>query len=141
MTKPLSPDLRQRIIKAVEADGMSRRGAAERYGVVPSTAVDLVRQWQTTGSLAARPQGGDRRSGRIEAHAAELLALVEERPDITLAEMAEHLIEKHGERFAPSVIWRFFARRAITFKKNGARQRAGARRRRGRAAGLAGGTA
>ena len=70
-------------------------------------------------------QGGDRRSTRIEGHAADILALVEATPDTTLSEIADHLFNAHGERFAPSVIWRFFDRRAITFKKNLARQRAG----------------
>jgi len=61
---------------------------------------------------------------RIEGHAAEILALVEATPDITLTEIADHLFKAHGERFVPSVIWRFFDRRSITFKKNIARQRA-----------------
>jgi len=125
MAKPLSPDLRLRIIRAVEDEGMSRRGAAERFGVAPSTAVELVRDWRNTGTCEAHAQGGDRRSARIEAHAAEILTLVEATPDITLAEIADHLFKAHGERFAPSVIWRFFDRRGITFKKNSARQRAG----------------
>jgi len=131
MTKPLSPDLRIRIIQAVEGEGMSRRAAAERFGVAPSTAVELMRQWKATGAYGARPQGGDRRSGPIEAHAAELVALVESTPDITLAEIADHLFASHGERFVPSVVWRFFERRAISFKKNRARQRAGPSRRGG----------
>ena len=46
MTKPLSLDLRHRIIRAVEEEGMSRRGAAARFGVAPSTAIELVRQWR-----------------------------------------------------------------------------------------------
>ena len=71
-------------------------------------------------------QGGDRRSARIEGHAVEILALVEATPDITLAEIADHLFNAHGERFMPSVVWRFFDRHNITFKKNIARQRAGA---------------
>jgi transposase len=141
MTKALSPDLRVRIIQAVETEGMSRRAAAERFDVAPSTAVELVRGWRDTGSADPRPQGGDRRSARIEAHAVVILALYEAKPDITLAEIAEHLLEAHGERFAPSVIWRFFDRRSITFKKNGARQRAGEVRRSRGARGLAGASA
>jgi transposase len=125
MTRPLSLDLRHRIIRAVAEEGMSRRGAATRFGVAPSTVVEFMRQWKATGSCEARLQGGDRRSARIEAHSAQLLALVEARPDITLGEIASHLLEAHGERFVPSVLWRFFDRRAITFKKNRARQRAG----------------
>ena len=138
MTKPLSLDLRRRIIRAVEEEGMSRRAAAARFGVAPSTAVELVRQWKATGSCEACPQGGDRRSARIEAHSAQILALVKAEPDITLEEIGSHLFETHGERFVPSVLWRFFDRRAITFKKNGARQRAGSPRRGRRARSMAG---
>jgi hypothetical protein len=36
---------------------------------------------------------------------------------MTLAELADHLLKAHGERFVPSVLWRFFDRRNITFKK------------------------
>ena len=138
MTKPLSSDLRVRIIEAIDKEGMSRRAAADRFGVAPSTAVELMRGWRDTGTCEPRRQGGDRRSARIEARADDILALVERTPDITLAEIADHLLAVHGERFAPSVIWRFFDRRAVTFKKNRARQRAGPSRRRGRARGLAG---
>jgi transposase len=93
--------------------------------VAPSTAVDLVKVWRSTGACEARMQGGDRRSARIENHAAEILALVEATPDMTLAEIADHLFKAYGERFVPSVVWRFFDRRNITFKKNITRQRAG----------------
>ena len=102
MTKPLSLDLRQRIIRAVEEEGMSRRATATRYGVAPSTVVELLRQWEETGSCASLAQGGDKRSARIEEHSAEILALVEARPDITLAEIADHLLDAHGKRFVPS---------------------------------------
>lgn len=129
MAKPLSADLRIRIIRAVEDEGMSCRGAAARFGVAPSTAIELVGGWRSTGTCEARVQGGDRRSARIESHAAEILALVAASSDITLAEIADRLFKTHGERFAPSVIWRFFDRRNITFKKNLARQRAGSARR------------
>ena len=136
MTKPLSGDLRERLIQAVVA-GMSRRAAADRFGVAASTAVKWVRRWRDTGSKAARPQGGDRRSDRIEAHAEEILELVAATRDITLSEIASHLERRHGERFAQSTVWRFFDRHAVTFKKNRARQRAGAGGRGARKAGLA----
>jgi transposase len=129
MAKPLSADLRLRIIRAVEDGGMSCRSAATRFGVAPSTAIELVSEWRSTGACEARMQGGDRRSARIESHAVEILALVETTPDMTLAEIADHLFKTHRERFVPSVIWRFFDRRSITFKKNIARQRAGSARR------------
>ena len=124
MTKPLDLDLRLRVVGAVDA-GMSRRAAADRFGVAASAAIKWHELWRRTGSVEPRPQGGDKRSDRIEALAETILALVAEAPDITLAEIAERLERDHGERFAPSVVHRFFTRRGITFKKNRARQRAG----------------
>jgi transposase len=136
MTKPLSNDLRARAVGAV-ASGMSCRAAADRFGVAASTVVKWMRRWRETGSCAPRPQGGDKRSGRIETHAGEILALIAARVDITLAEIAAHLEREHGARFAPSTVWRLLDRHAQTFKKNSARQRAGTGRRGARKADLA----
>ena len=122
MTKPLSIDLRERLIWAVEG-GMSRRCAAERFGIAASTAIKWVDQWRRTGDIRPRPQGGDYRSQRIEAHAGEILALIGETPDITLGEIALHLEEAHGLKVAPSSVWRLLERHGMTFKKNRARQR------------------
>ena len=125
MTRSLSSDLRERVVGAVDG-GLSRRSAAERFGVSVSTAIRWVARWRGSGSVAPRPRGGDHRSQRIEAHAAEILALIDEKPDLTLAEIAAHLDRAHGLRVAPSTVWRFFARHGVTVKKNGARQRAAA---------------
>ncbi len=122
MTIPLSIDLRERLITAVEG-GMSRRSAAKRFGVAASTAIKWVDQWRWTGHVRPRPQGGDKRSHRIETHAEEILALIEETPDITLAEIAGLLDEAHGLKVAQSTVWRLLDRHGMTFKKNRARQR------------------
>ena len=106
--------------------GLSRRGAADRFGIAPSTAIKWVAAWRRSGSYRPGRQGGDRRSRRIEARAAAVLALVEETPDMTLAEIAAHLEDAHGLRVSQSTVWRFFHRRGITFKKNRARQQAAA---------------
>ncbi|NOJ50823.1 transposase [Bradyrhizobium archetypum] len=124
MAKPVSPDLRLRIVSTVEVEGMSCRGATGRFSVAPSTAIELVREWRSTGACEAGAQAGDWRSARIEGHAVEILSRVEATPDTQLAEIADHLFKVHGERFVPSVFWRFFDRRNITLK-NIARQRAG----------------
>jgi len=96
---------------------MSRRSAAQRFGVAASTAIKWVDRWHRAGHIRPRPQGGDNRSHRIEAHAEEILALVEDRPDITLAEIAEYLEDAHGLRVAQSTVWRLLDRHGMTFKK------------------------
>lgn len=125
MTRPLSTDLRRRLISAVE-DGQSRRAAARRFGVAASTAIKWMDQWRREGRLGSKPLGGDRHSHRMEAHADEILTLVAETPDITLAEIAEHLEATHGLRVAQSTVWRLLDRHGQTFKKNRARKRTAA---------------
>lgn len=125
MSHAFSIDLRKRVVLAVDA-GMTRRAAARRFGVSPSTAIRWVDQWRREGHIEPDRRGGDNRSQRMEAHADEVLGLIEETPDMTLAEIAAHLEETHGLRVAQSTVWRLLDRRGITFKKNRARQRTGA---------------
>jgi transposase len=125
MTAALSSDIRIRVIRAVEG-GLSRRAAAERFNVSVSSAVRWVQRWREAGTHEPQAQGGDKRSHRIEAYGDELLAAIAEKPDLTLVEIAELLEKTHALRVAPSTVWRFLDRRAVTFKKNGARRGAGA---------------
>ena len=113
----LSDDLRQRVVRAVVDGGMSRNAAAKRFGVSVASAVRWVARFTATGGISPDPVGGDRRSHRIEAHRDYLLGLIRRRPDVTLLEIEERLIANCGERFSSSVIWRFFDRHEITFKK------------------------
>jgi transposase-like protein len=59
MTKPYSLDLRDRVVAAVEKEGMSRNRAAARFGVAVSTAVHWVRRFRSTGSEDRRLQEKD----------------------------------------------------------------------------------
>lgn len=123
MTRSLSEDLRMRVVEAVEA-GASRRRAAARFGVGVSSAIRWVQVWRDRGDVRARPQGGDRRSQRIEAQAAFLLEQIERTPDVTLAEL-QALLRDRGVPVGIGTLWRFFDRRGISFKKNRTRRRAG----------------
>jgi|OM-RGC.v1.031441905 Transposase and inactivated derivatives len=64
MAKPLSLDLRKRVIATIEAD-MSCRAAAERFRIALSPAVKWRRLRLETGSGASQSQGGDTRSGLV----------------------------------------------------------------------------
>ncbi len=135
MAKSKSEDLRSRVIAAVDS-GLSRRAAAERFGVAIASAIRWVREWRESGSVCAKRQGGDLRSYRIEAYRDVILTAIEKQVDITLVELAELLRQEHGAVFATSTIWRFLDRHGFTLKKNSARERAGAARRRRAATGL-----
>lgn len=115
MARALSNDLRERVLKAVD-DGLSCRQAAERFGVSASSAIRWHYRRRREGHFRPKELGGDRRSGRIEAHAELILSLVAEMPDMTLAELQTRLAEK---RIGAGIgtLWRFFKRRGITRKK------------------------
>jgi transposase len=115
---PLSLDLRWRVVAAVGEDGMSCRAAARRFGVSFVSAIRWAAALRERGSCAALPMGGDMRSQRVEAHADYLLRLHRREPDLTLREVCDRLERAHGEKVSPSMIWRFFERHDVTFKKS-----------------------
>ena len=116
MSKALSVDLRDRVVAAIE-EGMSCRQAAARFGVSASSAIRWRALVRERGDARPGPLGGDRRSGRIEAHAGLILGLVEQKADATLAELREAFAER-GIGVGMGTLWRFFERRKITLKKS-----------------------
>lgn len=115
MVRAYSIDLRERVLAAVE-DGAPIRTVADRFGVSPSFVCKLHTRFRLTRSVRPDRQGGDHRSGPIEAHADWLLAQVEQTSDLTLAELCQGLARR-GLRTVPSTVWRFFSRRGLTYKK------------------------
>jgi transposase len=103
------------VVREVEAGGSARQVAAV-FAVSASFVVKLTQAWRRRGTVAARPQGGDRRSGGFERQRDWLLQLVAETPDLTLAEIRDRLSER-GTGASISAIWRFFDRNGISFKK------------------------
>jgi transposase len=115
MSRALSLDLRERVLAAVAA-GASHRQAGERFGVSAAS----VSRWRALARVQgdARPKalGGDRRSGRIEAHKETILAELDRVPDITIEEL-RRVLSARGLVFGFGTLQRFFARHRITRKK------------------------
>jgi len=125
---PLSLDLRRRVVAAIRKESMSCR-AARQFKVSYASAIRWAAAMRERGSFAPLTMRGDTRSRRVEAHADYLLRLHRLEPDLTLAEICARLERARGEKVSPSMIWRFFDRHDITYKKVGARERAGPPRR------------
>lgn len=113
MPKAYSADLRRRVIEAVDT-GASRREAAERFEIDPSSAVRWLQCWNQTGRCAPKPRGGS--TSPLEEYAKEIMALVDTQPDLTLEETVAEL-RRLRIRTSKSAVSRFFQRHGITFKK------------------------
>src|SRR3954451_13961127 len=89
--RPLSIDLRLRIVAAVEAGEHSLTELAEFFAVNLSTIVRLLQRYRQTGSVQPKPHAGGRASKLDTQATARLLQLVREQPDATLAELRDRL--------------------------------------------------
>ena len=113
MPKPYSRDLRERVVRAVEA-GASCHEAAAAFEVSPSSAIRWVARWRQTGTVVAKPMGGKR--SPLDIHAEWLLELIAAEPDLTLQEIRGRL-RACGVFVSASSVWRFFDRHHIIQKK------------------------
>lgn len=130
MPKSYSGDLRERVIEAVEVEGMSRREAAEHFDISASSSIRWVQRWHESRSAAPKPRGGS--VSPLEEHAERILALIVERPDLTLKETLAELLKRRIET-SRSALSRFFGRHGFTFKKKPASRGTAASRRGARA--------
>ena len=93
--KPYSLDLREKVIDAVEKGDSSIRKVAQRFGVSKNFVQRLVTQKRTQGHVLPGKQGGSMVSP-VMKYKAELIAIVEEQNDATLAEYCELLFNQTG---------------------------------------------
>lgn len=115
MARAYSADLRNRVIQANQ-DGLSARAAAQRFDIGITTAVVWIRRFRDRGEHAPRRQGQPRGS-RLDRHAAFILKLVDQRKDVTLAEIAERLLAERDVRAGTTTVWKWLSRQGLTYKK------------------------
>lgn len=111
--RPLSLDLRERIIAAVACGEHSLRQLASLFFVDLSTIVRLLQRYRRTGSVHPKPHAGGTQPKLDAGAVARLLALVQEQPDATLAELRDRL----GIACSIMAIFRALKRRGISRKK------------------------
>ena len=115
MAAPLSMDLRLRVVRAVEEEGMSRNRAAARFGVAVRTAERWVETFRSSGSLSPHKMGNPS-PPKLTPHREIVVSLLEAEPDITI-EGLRHALAERGIVVGYGSIRRFFEREAITRKK------------------------
>ena len=128
MPRPLSNDLRERIVLAV-AGGMSRNATAKKYDVAISSVVKLMQRWQATRCWESKAMGGYR-GHKLTPYQEDVLTILKEKTDITLKEFTARLKDRKI-KISPSSLDLFFNYLGQGYKKNGSRQRARQARRKG----------
>lgn len=115
MGKPYSMDLRERVVAAVEAEGMSRHQAAARFGVSYSVAIGWVKRMRETGSVAPGQMGGHKPRTLSGGHRDWLLERCREK-DFTLRGLVAELAAR-GVKVDYRSVWEFVRDEKLSFKK------------------------
>ncbi len=115
MGKPYSMDLRERVVAAVEKDGLSCHKAAVKFGVSISSAIKWTRRMRETGSVAPDQMGGRKPKAIVGEHRSWLLGRI--KSDFTLRGLVAELAER-GLKVDYRSVWEFVHAEKLSFKKN-----------------------
>lgn len=116
--RPLSNDLRERVVAAVDA-GATCRLVAARIGVAASTVVKWSQRYRATGSVAPGKVGGHRKRV-LEAHRAFIRKGIDQTRHLTLHKLKDELVNR-GVVVSHNTVWMFLRREGLSFKKNAVR--------------------
>lgn len=107
MGKPYSQDLRDRVIDAVERDGMSRRQAAKRFGVSDSAAIKWLQRMRERSLRTAFAMGG-KRGSVLAPHRDVVEAALAEKLDHTLQALCDLVFAERAVKADTSMMSRRF---------------------------------
>lgn len=119
--RPLSEDLRQRIV-AARADGAGTGEVCERFGVSRKSVERFWNQHCTSGHCRPKQIGGYRKS-RLKKHEKRLRRWIHEQPDLTLMELQQRCLEQLKVQIGLTALWHRLDRLGLSYKKNDARRR------------------
>jgi transposase len=120
MVRPLSNDLRERAVKAVES-GESCHAVAARFDVAVSSVVKWRQRYRATGSVAPGKMGGHRKR-MLVPHRDFIQERLKQTPHLSLHALKAELAAR-GVSVSHNAVWVFLRREGLRFKKNDARPR------------------
>lgn len=115
MGKPHPLELRQRVVKHVEA-GNSHRSAAARFDVSVKFVNDMVKLKRETGSLSAKRQGNPG-IGKLTPYADWVRERIADKGDLTLDELVDLRIEVKAVKVHRTSVSRLLHRLGLSHKK------------------------
>ena len=114
MARAYSLDLRERVVAAVLAGGLSRREAAVRFGVAVSTAIKWVDRYRETGSAAPGKMGGHKPKKIAGDHAEWLRRRCRERA-FTLRGLVSELADQRALSVDYRSVWEFVHAETLSY--------------------------
>lgn len=116
--KPISLDLRKRIVAAYGADGGTYEEIATRFAVGEASVSRLLRRHREKASLEPDPHGGGQPPRIQPEQYDDLRALVAEQPDRTVQQLAHLWAERFGVNLSRSAMQRALLKAGFSWKKN-----------------------
>jgi transposase len=89
MKRPISLDLRQRILASYDQHGGTREEIAQRFRVSLGMVKKLLQQRRQSGDIACQYHRCGRRPRIVAVHRQTLRKLLSHKPDLTLAELRQ----------------------------------------------------
>lgn len=112
-----SQDLRERIAAACGQPKRTIAQVAAQFSVSVSFVDKLLRRQRITGSVAAKPAAGGPAPRLDLARRAQLVAWVQQQPDVTLGELQAGLVAVGGPLVSRTLIWQVLAAHDLRRKK------------------------
>ena len=115
--QPYSIDFRQKIIEVYEQEKISIRNLSQRFHVAKSFVQKLLKQYQETGDIKPKRQGGNSPPKVQGADLVTLTEIIENNNDATLEELCELLEQQTGIKVSRATMGRISQKLDYTFKK------------------------
>lgn len=122
--RPLSQDLRQRIV-AARAEGAGTGEVCQRFGVSRKSVERFWNLHRASGHCRPKQIGGYRQS-RLKKHEKRLRRWIARQPDLTLVELQQRCQKELAVQLGLTALWHRLDRWGLSYKKNDARRRASA---------------
>jgi transposase len=115
--KPISHDLRRRVVEGYEEGEFSYAKVANRFRVSESSVKRFVKQWRATGMVAPKPAANGKKPLLDDTGEEGLKGLVERETDLSQEELRAWLAAETDRWVSQPTISRTLQRLRITRKK------------------------
>lgn len=115
--KPISIDLRKKIVDTYLKEKTSIRKVAEQFSVSFSTVWLLLQQYRKTGNVNPKPHGGGQPAKLDVVDSLVIADILRQQPDLTIAEVRDRLVELTDKPVSVSTVRLAMHRLGLTHKK------------------------